>query len=52
MIVRALAGALLLGHIFSAWDILPYGVGIALGALLDRIAVAKLTARNASHSDS
>lgn len=33
-----LAGALLLGRIFSPWDILAYGVGIALGALLDRSA--------------
>jgi hypothetical protein len=31
-----LAGALLLGRIFSPWDILAYGVGILLGALLDR----------------
>ena len=30
-----LAGALLLGRIFSPWDILAYGVGILLGALLD-----------------
>jgi hypothetical protein len=26
----------LLGRIFSPWDILAYGVGILLGALLDR----------------
>jgi hypothetical protein len=32
-----LAGALLLGRIFSPWDILAYGVGIILGMLLDRI---------------
>jgi hypothetical protein len=30
-----LAGALLLGRIFSPWDILAYGIGILLGALLD-----------------
>jgi len=30
-----LAGALLLGRIFSAWDILAYGAGIGLGMLLD-----------------
>jgi hypothetical protein len=32
-----LAGALLLGRIFSAWNILAYGVGIALGVLLDNL---------------
>jgi hypothetical protein len=32
-----LAGALLLGRIFSLWNILAYGVGILLGALLDTI---------------
>jgi hypothetical protein len=31
-----LAGALLLGRIFSPWDILAYGIGIRLAALLDR----------------
>jgi hypothetical protein len=35
-----LAGALLLGRIFSAWDILAYGAGIGLGMGLDRL-VAK-----------
>jgi Protein of unknown function (DUF2809) len=30
-----LAGALLLGRIFSAWNILAYGIGIAFGVLLD-----------------
>jgi hypothetical protein len=29
-------GALLLGRIFSPWDILAYAVGIALGAVPDR----------------
>ncbi len=29
-------GALLLGRIFSPWDMLAYGAGIVLGALLDR----------------
>jgi hypothetical protein len=33
-----LPGALLLGRIFSPWDILAYGVGIGLGSLLDRLA--------------
>ena len=33
-----LAGALLLGRIFSTWDILAYGIGIVLAAGLDRLA--------------
>jgi Protein of unknown function (DUF2809) len=33
-----LPGALLLGRIFSPWDILAYGVEIGLGSLLDRLA--------------
>jgi hypothetical protein len=33
-----LAGALLLGRIFSPWDMLAYGVGIGFGMLLDRLA--------------
>jgi uncharacterized protein DUF2809 len=33
-----LAGALLLGRIFSLWNILAYAVGIALGAGIDRAA--------------
>ena len=31
-----LPGALLLGRIFSGWNIVAYGVGIGLGMLLDR----------------
>jgi hypothetical protein len=31
-----LAGALLLGRIFSPWNVLAYGIGIGLGVLLDR----------------
>jgi hydrogenase/urease accessory protein HupE len=31
-----LAGALLLGRIFSPWDMVAYGAGIILGVLLDR----------------
>ena len=30
-----LPGALLLGRIFSVWNLLAYGVGIGLGAMLD-----------------
>ena len=46
------AGALLLGRIFSAWNMLAYGVGIGLGMLLDRFRMsvftkAKLSARRA-----
>jgi hypothetical protein len=46
-----LAGALLLGRIFSLWDMLAYGVGIGLGALLERF-VAKLGERKPPHSAS
>jgi hypothetical protein len=33
-----LAGALLLGRIFSVWDMLAYGAGIVLAMWLDRLA--------------
>jgi hypothetical protein len=45
-----LAGALLLGRIFSAWDMLAYGVGIVLGMLLDRAGTCSV--RDAPHSAS
>jgi len=35
-----IAGALLLGRIFSPWDLLAYGAGIGLGILLDRLAIS------------
>ena len=35
-----LAGALLLGRLFSPWDMLAYGVGIVLAMLLDRFAMS------------
>ena len=35
-----IAGALLLGRMFSPWDMLAYGFGIAAGALLDRCAAS------------
>ncbi len=38
-----LAGALLLGRIFSPWNMLAYGAGIVLGLLLDRMAVTGFT---------
>jgi hypothetical protein len=41
-----LAGALLLGRIFSAWDMVAYGVGIVLAMGLDRLA-ARLCPNNA-----
>jgi hypothetical protein len=34
-----IAGALLLGRIFSPWDMLAYGAGIGFGILLDRLAM-------------
>jgi hypothetical protein len=45
-----LAGALLLGRIFSPWDMLAYGVGIVLGMLLDRVGTS--SAHEAPHSAS
>jgi hypothetical protein len=41
-------GALLLGRIFSASNMLAYGVGIVLGIWLDRFAIAAFT--NTEHS--
>jgi Protein of unknown function (DUF2809) len=38
-----LAGALLLGRIFSPWNMIAYGAGIILGMLLDRWVVPALT---------
>jgi threonine/homoserine efflux transporter RhtA len=35
-----IAGALLLGRIFSPWNMLAYGFGIVLGMLLDRFATS------------
>ncbi len=40
-----LAGALLLGRIFSPWDMLAYGVGIVLATGLDRLAQTLLVLR-------
>jgi hypothetical protein len=45
-----LPGALLLGRIFSAWNMLAYGVGIALAMGLDRLAVDALAARLRPHA--
>jgi Protein of unknown function (DUF2809) len=35
------AGALLLGRIFSLWNLIAYAVGILLGVWLDRLAVLR-----------
>jgi hypothetical protein len=45
-----LPGALLLGRIFSPWNMLAYGAGIALAMGLDRLAVDALTARLRPHA--
>ena len=37
------AGALLLGRVFSPWNMLAYGVGIMLGLILDRLARSGFT---------
>ena len=52
-----LAGALLLGRIFSGWDLLAYGVGILFAAGLDRLAIPSIAkqapaARPTPHSAS
>jgi hypothetical protein len=40
-----MAGALLLGRVFSLWNMLAYGVGIILGMLLDRFGTSLAKAR-------
>jgi hypothetical protein len=49
-----LPGALLLGRVFSIWNVLAYGVGIGFGVLLDRLEVCVFTRARlpASHSPS
>ena len=48
-----LAGALLLGRIFSTWDILAYIAGICLALVLDRLAEPMVAQEaSASHSPS
>ena len=49
------AGALLLGRVFSPWNMLAYGLGIALGVLLDRLGRSavtrtRLSAQHTPHS--
>ena len=48
-------GALLLGRVYSPWNILAYGVGIMLGMILDRLAKSaftrtRLSAQHTPHS--
>jgi hypothetical protein len=45
-----LPGALLLGRIFSPWNMLAYGIGIALAMGLDRMAVDALAVRLSPHT--
>jgi hypothetical protein len=45
-----LPGALLLGRIFSPWNMLAYGIGIILAIGLDRMAVDALSARLRPHA--
>ena len=51
------SGALLIGRVFSPWNMLAYGFGIVLGMRLDRLGVsafarARVSARDAPHSAS
>jgi Protein of unknown function (DUF2809) len=41
-----LAGALLLGRIFSLWDLLAYGAGVILGMALDRFCISAFTTKS------
>jgi Protein of unknown function (DUF2809) len=45
-----LPGALLLGRIFSLWNMLAYGVGIIFAVGLDRLAVDALAVRLRGHA--
>jgi hypothetical protein len=45
-----LPGALLLGRIFSPWNMLAYGVGIIFAVGLDRLAVDALAVRLRGHA--
>jgi hypothetical protein len=50
-------GALLIGRVFSPWNMLAYGAGIVLAMWLDRLGIsifarARLSARDAPHSAS
>ena len=43
------AGALLLGRVFSVWNMLAYGVGIVLAIWLDRLAANRARQGTAPH---
>ena len=43
-------GGLLLGRVFSPWNMLAYGVGIMLGMILDRLGRSAFTRLSAQHS--
>jgi hypothetical protein len=45
-----LPGGLLLGRIFSAWNMLAYGVGIIFAVGLDRMTVDALAVRLRGHA--
>ena len=45
-----LPGALLLGRIFSLWNMIAYGVGIIFSVGLDRLAVDTLAVRLSGHA--
>ena len=47
-----LTGALLLGRIFSAWDIIAYVAGIAFAFALDLISLASFASKSPPHSAS
>ena len=45
-----MAGALWLGRIFWAWDMLAYGVGIGLGVLFDGLALSAFCGQLRRHA--
>lgn len=45
-----LPGALLLGRIFSAWNMVAYGAGIIFAMALDRVVVEALAVRLSGHA--
>jgi len=46
-----LAGALLLGRIFSPWNILAYGLGIAAALTIDKILLLRLRGTDSQAAD-
>lgn len=46
-----LAGALLLGRIFSPWNILAYGLGIAAAMTIDQILLLRLRGSDSQAAD-